>query len=73
MDKETKLPYTSHFLPHLCFLAYIHPRKLFVLKEFQANQTNKRIQNSDSERYPIGFMEKKGICAKKKDLSEYPH
>lgn len=75
MDKETELPYTSRFLPHLWFLASIHPRKL-VLKEFQPNQANSKIQNSDSERYPIGFMgggKKKSICAKKKDPSEYPH
>lgn len=58
MNKETELPYTSRFLPHLWFLASIHPRKL-VLKEFQPNQANSKIQNSDSERYPLGFMGKK--------------
>lgn len=46
------------FLPHPCFFASIHPRKL-VLKEFQPNQANSKIQNSDSERYPLGFMGKK--------------
>lgn len=68
MNKETELPYTSRFLPHLWFLASIHPRKL-VLKEFQPNQANSKIQNSDSERYPIGFMgggKKKASVQKRK-------